>query len=170
MDIFANPWVIGIGTAVIAGLVLYFVFGIGKPKRKHQLDKPAAITQHDIQQNAQAALPSVSVEKGKSNITANEIYEYLKSLPPLQRDTAALNYKGIKVSWKVNLSYGFHQRSGELNLGMRDKEHNSVYCNIDDALYPELKIIKSDQEFIVEGEITEAHLGGITLKNCRLFF
>ena len=28
-----NPWIIGIGTPVIAGLILYFVFGIGKSKK-----------------------------------------------------------------------------------------------------------------------------------------
>jgi len=30
--IFTNPWIIGIGTAVVAGLILYYIFGIGKKK------------------------------------------------------------------------------------------------------------------------------------------
>ncbi len=192
MEIFTNPWVIAVGTAVIAGLILYFVFGIGKPKRKHKLDKPVTITQHNaqtalpsvsvgnansnitiqqnIQQNTQA-VPSVPVETQKSNLTPDEIYQYLQSLPPLQRDSAALNYKGIKVSWKVTLRGGFPQSSGELYLVTRDKNHNYIYCNVDPAQYPQIRVINSDQEFTVEGEIEKVNLvGDTTLINCRLLF
>jgi hypothetical protein len=31
--IFSNPWVIGVGASVIAGLILYYFFGIGKTQK-----------------------------------------------------------------------------------------------------------------------------------------
>ncbi len=34
MDIFTNTWVVGIGTAVLSGLILYFIFGIGRQRTK----------------------------------------------------------------------------------------------------------------------------------------
>lgn len=30
LELIKNPWIIGVGTAVIAGLILYHIFGIGK--------------------------------------------------------------------------------------------------------------------------------------------
>jgi len=97
MEFFTNPWVIGIGTAIIAGLVLRFVFGIGKSKPKH--DQIATTTQKENH----STLPPVPSKEATSDITPENIKKYLSSLPPLQRDSAAGNYKGIKVSWKVNL-------------------------------------------------------------------
>jgi len=31
---FANAWVIGIGVTIIGGLILYYIFGVGKSKDK----------------------------------------------------------------------------------------------------------------------------------------
>ena len=33
IDFFYNPWTIGIGVTVVGGLILYYIFGIGKTKR-----------------------------------------------------------------------------------------------------------------------------------------
>ncbi len=33
MNILNNPWVIGVGVTVIGGLILYYIFGIGKTKK-----------------------------------------------------------------------------------------------------------------------------------------
>jgi hypothetical protein len=116
MEFLANPWVIGIGTALIAGLILYFVFGIGKPKSKHGQITTA------IQEKKHSTLPPIPVESAMNDITPQNIKRYLNSLPPLQRDSAAENYKGIRVSWKLNLAYANTTSSGKLHLMMLSQD------------------------------------------------
>ncbi len=43
INLFNNPWIIGICVAVIAGLVLYYVFGIGKGQQSTKDDKSSFI-------------------------------------------------------------------------------------------------------------------------------
>jgi len=42
-NILTNPWIVGIGTAVIAGLILYRVFGIGRANRQTIKNKKVGI-------------------------------------------------------------------------------------------------------------------------------
>ena len=165
MEFFTNPWVIGIGTAVIAGLVLYFIFGILKPKSKHgQL----ATTN---QERNHSTPPPVPVEISTDVITPQSISKYLNSLPPLQQDSAAEHYKGIKVSWMLNLQDGYTLPDGKFHIMMRSKgEYPWVYCDVDPEQYPILRVINKTQLFTVEGEIKAANKGTIELKNCQLFF
>lgn len=171
MEFFTNPWVIGIGTAIIAGvivaLILRFVFGIWKPKPKHNQISPT------IEDKNHSTPPPVLSEKTISDITPKKIREYLDSLPPLQKDSAAENYKGIRVSWKVNLAGASTQRDGKLYLVMFPPERlpfTSIACTVDPDQYPILRVIKKDQTFTIEGEIEEARSSSIELKNCRFFF
>lgn len=40
MEIFFNPWIVSTGTAVIAGLILYYVFGIGRNAGENRTRQP----------------------------------------------------------------------------------------------------------------------------------
>jgi|GEM_PF-2983701 len=37
MDFFLNPWIVGTGTTVVAGLILYYLFGVGKTTNKNHI-------------------------------------------------------------------------------------------------------------------------------------
>jgi len=188
MDFFLNPWVLAIGSAVTAELILFFIFGIGKPKRNHlsndntkknQTASPTVligkangdiVIQQNIQQSNIETLHSNPIDTKKSNITPKEIFDYLDTLPPLQKPTVSENYKGIKVVWKVKF-VGGHQFPNDklLQLSMYWEMHLYwIYCSVDPEQYPQLKIMKSDNEFTVEGEIQKIEYHDITLTNCRL--
>jgi len=166
MEFFTNPWVIGIGTGVIVGLILYFVFGIGKSKPKY--DQIATVTE----EKHRSTSPPVPAEQATSDITPQDIIKYLDSLPPLQKDSAAQHYKGIKVSWLVNLQSGHKLANGKLRLMMTTKGSLRpwIFCEADPEQYPLLRVIKETQSFRVDGKIKQISFSDIELKNCRLSF
>ena len=172
MEFFTNPWVIGIGTGVIVGLILYFVLGIGKHKsRPGQLTTQLTTT---IQEKNHSTPPPVPAQDAMSNITLKNIKKYLDSLPPLQRDSAADNYKGIKVSWKVNLHGVSTLPDRKLRLHMYhrgDLFSFQINCTVEDPnQYPLLRVINKTQLFTVEGEIEKITPISIALKNCQFIF
>jgi hypothetical protein len=164
VEILTNPWVIGIGTAVIAGLILRFVFGIGKSKPKH--DQAATITES----KGLSKSPLVPTEQLTNDITPQHIMDYLGNLPPLQKDSAGDHYKVINVSWLLTLRAGHKLENGKLRLMMRPKGKAFpwVYCQVDPNQYPVLRVIKETQELRVDGEIKGVSGHDIYLKNCRL--
>lgn len=171
MEFFSSPWFIGIGTAVVAGLIveliLYFVFGKGKKKPKLEPDKTVTNTQSNIQSLSNNLNTSPSVA-----FTPQDIQKELHKLPPFQVEQAAKNYEGIQVKWTVVLSSIFSLPTGDKYIITRIKDTMSptITCPIDIEDYPQLKVIKNDQPFIIEGTIASVILGNIYLKNCRLFF
>lgn len=198
MKLFSNPWVIGIGVAVIAGLILSFVFGIGKVKRKHRPDNDAMTIDKKIQQNnSQTAQPSLSIGNGNSNVTIRqnfeqhivtapptlpidttktnilpkEIFEHLESLPPLQRDISAQNYKGLKVSWKVNLRSTFEVLGKHyLILHHENSSYGSIVCEADISNYPQLRIMKEGDTFTIDGTISKVDSYTVNLTDCSFHF
>jgi len=159
MEALTNPWVIGIGTTIIAGiivgLILYYVFRIGKAEPRKQMS---------------SSLPAIE-EKPISNILPKEIIEHLDSLPPLQRESAAKNYEGIKVSWEVTLRSAFFNRvNGEPYVIMVHERNYQIVCSVDLEQYPELRVMKEGHQFRIEGEIASVGRLGIRLRNCRFHF
>jgi hypothetical protein len=112
-DLLANPWIVGIGITivgtVVAGLILYFVFGIGKTNDKQK----KAVINPQIEPTKQ---PETEPTKPYSRPTPLEIINYLDSLPPLQREDATDHYKGIKVSWVVRISDSWKEPDGNVRL------------------------------------------------------
>jgi len=105
--------------------------------------------------------------------TPTEIMDYLRKLPPFQREDATDNYKGIKVSWIARIESSEKKSNG--NVGLMTQYERSfspaIYFEVELVKYPELKIINKDQEFKVEGEIDKVSPGGsITLTDCKLYF
>jgi hypothetical protein len=163
MDILANPWVVGIGTAIIAGLVLYYAFGIGRTKHMRHKTGPESHPQ---------PVTNSREERGSiSSVTPKQIVKYLRSLPPLQTDLVANNYKGIKVRWKVNLETARPLAEGKLHLMLLNRgEYPWVICEVESKRYPELGIIKKNTLFTIQGEIESVDEGTIHLKDCQLYF
>ncbi|MBI2853170.1 MAG: hypothetical protein HYX84_08775 [Chloroflexi bacterium] len=175
MEFFTNPWVIGIGStviaSVIAGLVLYHGFGIGKAKAQKQTSNPQ---QHTIPISSHPPIEEKIEEKPKNTLLPEEIIGYLDGLPPFQRESAAKNYEGITVSWDVTLfstSTGLHGET-YLNVSSQGKSQPPIICPVQDlARYPEVKVMKKGIPFRVEGQIDHvSNLGVIALHNCQFHF
>jgi hypothetical protein len=167
MEVFKNPWFIAIASGIIVFLIIYLIrrFLIPKLKNGHRVA--------DIHDKNHATPSLLSSKGAPSNITPKDIRDYLNSLPPLQRDSAAENYKGIRVSWKVSLHGATTLSDGKLQLYMHPSKKlpfPSVKCTVNPEQYPVLRVIKKTQTFTVEGEIQQVKLTEINLKNCRLFF
>jgi hypothetical protein len=168
-DLLANTWVVTIvGTVVagvVVGLILYFGFGIGKSNDKQK----KAENNPQIEPTKQ---PDNLTKKTYDKLTPLEIRDYLRNLPPFQREDAADHYKGIKVSWVVSIEYSEKRPNGNVFLMTEYERHisPSIYLEIELVKYPELKIINKDQEFRIEGEIDTISSGSIKLTNCKLYF
>ncbi len=77
------------------------------------------------------------------------------------------------MSWSVSLGSGSESMTDEklYTIYMRDKDSSYITtCDIDLNSYPQLKIIKKDQIFTVEGEIHKVDSLKIDLIHCKLFF
>jgi hypothetical protein len=165
MEVFTNPWVITIGGGIVVGLILRFAFGIGKRKPKHG---QIATT---IQQDNHSTPPPKPIESATNDITPQSIMGYWRSLPPLQRDSSAEYYKGISVSWTLNLEYAHTLSGSKLHLMMLSQgEYPWVCCDVNPKEYPLLNVINPTQLFTVEGKIKSVKAGEITLENCRFLF
>ena len=187
MEILFNPWVITVGGAILSGLVLYYGFGVGKEKG----DKKASSVNHDsphitaggnvtagrdiiIGGNTKTVVDGIkSMPDDHIQVTPQKIFEYLKSLPPLQRKSASHNYQGIKVSWLVKFGNAVSRDDGQLLLITRylfNYNWVMVTCSVNARSYPKLKIIKDDCEFLIKGTIESIDTTSwtINLKDCRL--
>jgi hypothetical protein len=177
-NLLVNPWVVGIGITIIgtvvAGLILYFVFGIGKTNdRQKKAENNPQIGPKKQPETELKKQPNNLTKKPFDKPTPTEIMDYLHNLPPLQREDAASHYKGIKVSWVVSIESSEKKPNGNTSLITQYERHVSpaIFFEIELVKYPELKIINKDQEFKVEGEIDTVMVGGaIKLTNCKLYF
>jgi hypothetical protein len=146
MNLFSNPYTIGIISAVIAGLILYFVFGIGKEKKD-----------------------STSVDKtAKFNkITPVQIIKTLDNIPPYQKDDVAKNYKGYRIKWKLQLesAYKSDGRNIRIQASWNGGIRPLIYLSVNSKKYPEFKNMKQGKKFIVEGSIKNVD-SIIDLENC----
>ena len=166
METLANPWFIGVATSVIGGILLYYGFRTVKAKTRN----PNSNFKDGTEENLTVSSPAGN-EKEINKLLPKDIVQYLRSLPPFQKESAGKNYEGIKVAWEVNLQYTTQISKGNQLLIMFHKgKPPSVSCVVDVGHYPELKIIKQDQDFIIEGEIKSAREAGIELTNCRFRF
>jgi len=154
MQIFSNPWVIGIGITVIGGLILwlilYFIFGVGKSK--HTTVAPS------------------SAPNTKNSVTPEEIIQTLDKTPPYQRNDAAKNYIGLEVFWLVEFK-SITTLNGMQLIAMPPNEYGPVIiCPIDIEHYPQFKIMKSGENITIEGTIAEVKYSEIYLRDCNIHF
>jgi len=144
-DMLKNPWVIGILSSVIAGLIL---LRIGKARSSTEKEN-----------------------KAMSFLSPGQVIRELDKLPPLQRESAAKSYDGIPVSLEVTLEDAFHDPTmGKPRIIMLHKRNYQISTFVDLEQYPEFRVMKKGHKFRVEAEIASAALGDMTLKNCKFYF
>jgi hypothetical protein len=176
--------------SIIAGIILNYIFGIGKHKKQTNSIAP-------LEKGAQEGIDSLNSNKGQGpiihtgnqtlpapvkthqdvtnhglNISPKQIIDYIDEQPPLQRVTAGKIYVGIQITWTVKLKFCHEGVSGvHLMLLPEKSERPWIYCDCKLEDYPELKSCKSGQPIIIEGEIDRIEPNtGIYLKSCRLRF
>ncbi len=96
--------------------------------------------------------------------------------PPLQRDDAQQNYRGIKVSWVLSFQGAHELRNNSSVWRIRAIQHDNFFpdvCfDVNKSENPEFAILHQDTTFWIEGEIAEVvgHGTEINLKNCVVRF
>ncbi len=174
IDIISNPWVYGIGVTVIGGLILYFIFGVGKDKKigNNKNDSEIVVSgDNNITANRDIILNSKdfknvdgsSVDYFSSKKATNHVYD----TSPYQRDSIASSYKGLNVSIMVKLKHITKHTSSKWHLHLEDTDGIWIDCDINPKGYPELKRINREF-FRLDGEILEVSVSSISLKNCKL--
>lgn len=174
-----NPWVVGVGVTVmggiIVGLVLYYVFGIGRTANKQQkietgAPQAAQLVSIPVQTSTPAITPSPTPAFIK--LTPKELMDNLNDLPPFQWEHATSYYKGQKVSWTAKFVAISKNYQGNYRLQLQYSEgffNVGIFCVTDIETYPELKIAPRNQEIRIEGEISDISTI-IDLANCKLYF
>ncbi len=183
MEILSDPWIITIGGAIVSGLVLYYLFGIGKEKHINQkginIIRAKKITAGKNVVINQSSASGRSVKKNgshnNSRITPASILEEMKNLSPWERNRLKNKYKGLKVSWRVEFRDLIPKSKNEYDLITSYPYGNFwvyVVFTSDTNLYPKLKSIKEKSSLIVDGVISSLDCSGvsITLENCKLKF
>ncbi len=149
---------IAIGGTAVGGLILYFGFGIGKPKKQ----RPITTTTVDASPG-DAAPPS--------SVTFAEIQEYLASLPPFQAEQATEHYRGIQVRWSVLLHSSFTVEGAHYIVTRTPEEMFArIVCPVDIDRYPQLKVAPKDTQLTIQATIDSVAPNRVRLENCRLFF
>jgi hypothetical protein len=176
MEIFSNPWFIGIGTSIFAGIVLMLLFRFVKIRKTKALEHDNASLQNQFEGTITSVIPNGTQDEKsiksqfQDTITPEGILEYLNNLPPFQFDKTAKNYEGIDVKWKVVLGSSFLV-DNEQYITMHSPKHifPPIVCQINIEKYPQLKIMKKGHEFTIEGTIASVERMGINLNNCRFY-
>jgi hypothetical protein len=100
-----------------------------------------------------------------------EIQDEINKVATYKQGEIAKSYVDLPVTWAVTL-FSINSNTGgdRIQASSVDNELISIFftINIDD--YPQLKIMKQGEEFIVQGTITSANLYYIDLGNCHPIF
>jgi hypothetical protein len=184
IEIFNNQWIVGLGVTVIGGLVLYYVFGIGKKEEpskvsKKSLDKKVARIHNSVLTAGGDILVASSVYKNDDVkkkkrikiIDPETIVENIRKSKPFLVDQVTESYKGIRVKWKLkflyikNISEDMWRITANSNKGF---EMIMFKINLDE--HPEFKSMDKGEEFQVEGVIKEIdYIKIIHLDDCEVF-
>jgi len=130
---------------------------------------PGLSRQYRKEHGAVAAFvpPYPPLSRGITVLSRSEIARRINSLPPLQREGAARDYRGLRVEWRCEF-VGGHERevnSFSLFLDCRDQPNDaSALVSAIVAGSPGTKLLKEGDALIVTGTIT----GGPDLSVIRL--
>lgn len=106
-------------------------------------------------------------------ITISHIKESLKNLPPFQEKKIQDTYIGQKIEWELSL-FDITDEKDSSNVLVHSNEvvnsgeyPSDVFFSLDINNYPELKIIKKKDRFVVSADIGSVKCGGnwIDLQN-----
>jgi hypothetical protein len=154
--------IISFFVTVVGGFFVNFLWHKYTHRNKHKIIETIVKNKDKISQAA---------PKNITNISPFDITEQLNNTPPMQVDNVAKNYKGINVSWRLNLENAHETSSGLTRLMLLNNGiYPWVFCDIELDKYPQFKIINKNELFTVKGEIESVEGGTITLKNCKFKF
>ena len=154
-----------------AGEDLYFWIK-GKINPKSVTDRPSQVVVH--LRGAESALPEhfAPVETERLNqVSIDAIERAIESAPPLQRESIAKNYVGLKVEWDAYLRTANKLPDGKVALRLSfdiPYRGRAILCEVPEEKYRELSILPEDTRIRVSGEITEASSFDVKLSNVRL--
>ena len=107
-----------------------------------------------------------------SSITYLEIKKAINDAPPLQRESVAERYLGIRVAWDTFYLGAQMKDSNEIRLHLiaADVEigTGSIFCTVPYAEYREIGILQENSKIRVYGEVEASGDNGIRLKDARL--
>lgn len=189
----AETIVIGIFIAVVASLVVYYVFGIGKNKVSKSGTNQVILSseQKQILNSDNSSLVDNSVTTNITNVydqkfkeeervekapnesgpQPSEIVAKVNGSPPYQRKSTGDSYAGIKVLWRVKLSSirEYNDILNVLTIYTGRQAGIVIACDVKTADYPRLKVMPENENFYIDGKISEVS-SYITLIDARLIF
>jgi len=124
-DLFSNPWVVGTGVTVLGGLILFYLFGIGKSKK----DTPHILVGRRIQQVSNFIKPVL----GFIISTMNLIFDFLYTKP-----LSFIIRPGVKKILKESGFYSVERSFIFLTQNTQKKGHRH-----DDHYFPETFELKN---------------------------
>jgi hypothetical protein len=106
-------------------------------------------------------------------ITYGQVKDAILSAPPLQQESVAERYIGLRVEWDTYFRNGYKKEDGLLRLYLSPTENYrgaDVICDVSADDYRELSILPEGTPIRVSGEIATAAAYEIELKSARLQF
>ncbi|MFA5207744.1 MAG: hypothetical protein WC428_03715 [Candidatus Paceibacterota bacterium] len=103
-------------------------------------------------------------------ITPEKIKEIFNNATPYQRDDIMKNYVGQKICWDLNFTEIVQKVDSSLLILLKTpSNHTGVSCNIDENLFPLIKIIPSGTPVRLVGTIDKiSDFGVIKIKEAKL--
>lgn len=118
-----------------------------------------------------AELAPVVIER-VSGISFDEIRNAIEKVPPLQQEHVANSYVGIRVEWDTYFKGGTRRENDMVSVRLTtnpDHPLNTIWCEVPFNDYRELGVLKKGAKVRVIGEISEAGLFDISLKDVHLY-
>jgi len=158
-SLLTSPWIIGTSVTVIGGLILYFVFGVGREKNTRKI--------------TQSERTGEKFDRGgelSSELTPEKIIDEIRKVPVFQRETLAESYKNIKIeNWNTTLQSARKISNDRLHLMLLDRgNYPWVYADVEEKEYPKLKIMKEGEKVIISGTIQKVEGNTVELKDTKL--
>ncbi len=157
-NILNNAWTITIGGTVVASIIVYHVFGIGKTNdKKTQLPKELST--------------KLLSKELSTKLTPRKIIEAVGKQPLSQKKTAEDSYIGITVKdWSVTIAAVEKKQRGIFRVSMIDSKggYPWIYSEVKQKDYPHLGIAHEGDKLFVDGKISKVEGHQIYLQNAIL--
>lgn len=187
-----QAFIFAVLSAVIAGLILYHFFGIGKsgdktsksPQPSGDISSSAVATGNNNVINNSSVINQVTnvhdqrfekqeiVSEAPSLIgpSPDAIRKTINDASPYQRESVSKSFTGIKIRTKVKL-VNITENNDIFSLLMMDERYaGAISCDVKAMDYPRLKITGNDEFFYVEGKISSIYSEIIKLIDAKLIF
>jgi hypothetical protein len=123
----------------------------------------------------QSPTPTATEEWQWSHPSPQEIWQDINSQNPYLQDATRESYEGLSVEWGVTLSSvhecpEWKEYPKGVDVWSYPVGHSTpaVSFTLNSSLYPEIKSMKPQQQFVVQGTITEVTTICIRLDNCHV--